>query len=115
LMSRCLLRAGYFPARFLAFRAIYPPINLEVVITSGSERNSLVAFRPAQSAESRGMSAPVQKITFAEMRARVPSDESKKTSRPSSGGFRLTSALRFLCLLFLGFRLLRRFLCGFLG
>jgi hypothetical protein len=42
------------------------------------ERKFLVAFRPAQSAESWRMSAPVQKITFAEMRARVPSDESKK-------------------------------------
>src|SRR6516164_11260111 len=30
-------------------------------------------------------------------------------------GFRLTSALRFLCLLSLGFRLLGRFLRGFLG
>src|SRR6516165_2494004 len=30
-------------------------------------------------------------------------------------GFRLTSALRFLCLLSLGFRLLGRFLWGFLG
>src|SRR6516164_11226899 len=39
----------------------------------------------------------------------------QKTSRPSSGGFRLTSALRFPCLLFLGFRLLGRFLWGFLG
>jgi hypothetical protein len=29
----------------------------------------LVAFRPPQSAESWDMSAPVQKITFAEMRA----------------------------------------------
>jgi hypothetical protein len=36
------------------------------------ERKFLVAFRPAQSAESWRMSAPVQKITFAEMRARVP-------------------------------------------
>ena len=29
----------------------------------------LVAFRPPQSAESWGMSAPVQKLTLAEMRA----------------------------------------------
>ena len=44
---------------------------------------------------------------------RLPRYESKKTSGPSSGGFRLTSAL--LCLLFLGFRLLGRLLWGFLG
>jgi hypothetical protein len=53
-----------------------------------------------------------KKITFAEMRARLPTEA--KTSGPSPGGFRLTSALRFL-LLFLSFRLLGRFLCGFLG
>jgi hypothetical protein len=67
----------------------------------------LSGFTSAQSQEWLGMHRP-QTVTFAETRSRLPRDERKEPSVRLE--VRLTSTLDFLCLLFLGLRLLERFL-----